>query len=198
MASTSDASDLVIDEDDCRILKILCSRTNVIPVIGKAHTSIPTREFKEKCRTEIFNQLQIPVYGYLDIDQDDTVVDDATAEESATEHSLIRSDTLDSIVETLQEYVEEQEDEQDDAFKMLEYLANMPYVFGLQSKVENEEEDLAKFVDMLITDHRGLLRIDTYEQFYEQYRTEQLLNSIADKLADEPPGINARIFNQTV
>ncbi|KAG2221342.1 hypothetical protein INT45_014026, partial [Circinella minor] len=42
--------------------------------------------------------------------------------------------------------------------------------------------DLEKLHSMIVSSHRDMLRIDTFERFYENYRTEKLLRRRVDKL----------------
>lgn len=214
----------VIDETDCHILRALSSRVNVIPIIGKAITPAQRERLKRSCRREIFDTLQIPVYGYQQIDPDDTIHNEPTTTTTTT-NSTTNKTTLDNILKTLQEYVDnEDDDDKEDALKMIEYLETMPYIVcgyheeremqtrrpysafrqnlkndhddilvTLHGDPKSNSDDLHRLEKMLIKDHRDMLRIDTFEQFYEHYRTEQLLSHRANKLAAEPPNMAARI-----
>lgn len=65
-----------MSEADKYILKMLSTRVNIIPVIGKSDTlTVAQREqIKSVFRREIFDILQIPIYGYIDVEDDDKCV----------------------------------------------------------------------------------------------------------------------------
>lgn len=210
-----------MSEADKYILKMLSTRVNIIPVIGKSDTlTVAQREqIKSVFRREIFDILQIPIYGYIDVEDDDNV--------SANQqpHQMNR------MLDMLQECVEEDKDE--DASALIDYLHSMPFTLvGYEedpdtgrplnlanittnsSRLLDEDEEMASPVtpkrtnnrmnsknvlgrrypwavveccnpthcdfsqlkNTLLSTHRDMLRLDTFERFYEQYRTEQLLN----------------------
>ncbi|ORE08232.1 cell division/GTP binding protein [Rhizopus microsporus var. microsporus] len=118
------------------ILKVLSARTNVIPVIGKADTltTAQTEKLKKTIKKDIFDTHRIPVYGYIeeendgDDDHDEDDDDDSVSEE---ENSY-----LSRTINFLMECVEEDKDE--DAHAMLEYLHAMPFtVIGYEEDLES-------------------------------------------------------------
>lgn len=217
-----------MSEADKYILKMLSTRVNIIPVIGKSDTlTVAQREqIKSVFRREIFDILQIPIYGYIDVDDDGEEQDASSAQQQP--HQMNR------MLNMLQECVEEDKDE--DAGALIDYLHSMPFTLvgyeedpetgrplNLANTVTNnsrlldEDEDMASPVtpssrrtssrmnskqhvlgrrypwavveccnpthcdfsqlkSTLLSTHRDMLRLDTFERFYEQYRTEQLLN----------------------
>lgn len=210
-----------MSEADKYILKMLSTRVNIIPVIGKSDTlTVAQREqIKSVFRREIFDILQIPIYGYIDVEDDDNV------SASQQPHQMGR------MLHMLKECVEEDKDE--DASALIDYLHSMPFTLvGYEedpdtgrplnlanittnsSRLLDEDEEMASPVtpkrtnsrmnsknvlgrrypwavveccnpthcdfsqlkNTLLSTHRDMLRLDTFERFYEQYRTEQLLN----------------------
>ncbi|GAA5797541.1 Septin-domain-containing protein [Helicostylum pulchrum] len=214
-----------LSEADRYILKKLSSRVNVVPVIGKSDTLSVAQceQLKAVFRREVFDILQIPVYGYIEVEDED---DNEPFPKQGT-----RSPNRNNILNMLQECVQEDRDE--DAAAMIEYLDSMPFTLinyeeDLQtgrpininlpksSKMSIQDElflsddisdkkkksikqnnsgvvlgraypwaiveccnpnhcDFQKLKDILLTGHRDMLRIDTFERYYEHYRTEQLL-----------------------
>lgn len=210
-----------MSEADKYILRMLSTRVNIIPVIGKSDTlTVAQREqIKSVFRQEIFDILQIPIYGYIDVEEEDT----------ASAHQKPRQ--MDRMLDMLHECVEEDKDE--DAGALIDYLHNMPFTLvGYEedpetgrplnlantttNKLLDEDEEMAsspvtpsrrsnsrtnsksvlgrrypwavveccnpahcdfsQLKTTLLSTHRDMLRLDTFERFYEQYRTEQLLN----------------------
>ncbi|KAI8639463.1 Septin-domain-containing protein [Parasitella parasitica] len=213
-----------MSEADKYILKMLSSRVNIIPVIGKSDTlTVAQREqIKSVFRREIFDILRIPIYGCIDVEEEYTTT-------SAVDKQLPQH--LNRMLSMLQECVEEDKDEDADA--LIDYLHSMPFTLvgyeedpetgrplNLANTVTNrfiesaEDEEMASPVtpkktagrlnnknvlgrrypwavveccnpthcdfsqlkNTLLSSHRDMLRIDTFERFYEQYRTEQLMN----------------------
>ncbi|KAI8391685.1 Septin-type guanine nucleotide-binding (G) domain-containing protein, partial [Radiomyces spectabilis] len=196
-----------LNDTDRYVIKLLSSRVNILPVIGKADVlSINQRaQFKKQFRKDIFDVLQIPIYGYISTDEDEevdskdnsiTVDDDDAKSDNMQLVDSLGSTTIARIVELLQETIDDGEDEDGDARAMIDYLEYMPYcLIGYEEDVETgpvktilgrrypwaiveccnpEHCDFEKLRTMLLTEHRDMLRIDTFERFYEQYRTEQL------------------------
>lgn len=224
-----------LSDADRYILKKLSSRVNVIPVIGKSDTltAAQCQQIKAVFRREIFDILQVPVYGYIEVEDED---------EDGSFTQAPKSSNRNNILNMLHECVEEDHDE--DAAAMIEYLQNMPFtlisyeedlqtgrpiiisksdlklnktndqdklipnedeeMFELHTPIAKQKElikskptnntllgrsypwaaveccnpnhcDFQKLKDILLTGHRDMLRIDTFERFYEHYRTEQLL-----------------------
>ncbi|CAO3696296.1 hypothetical protein G6F70_005189 [Rhizopus microsporus] len=120
------------------ILEVLSARTNVIPIIAKADilTAAQTEKLKKTIKKDLFDKYRIPVYGYIeeeddgddDDDDDNDNDDDGVAEE---ENSY-----LSRTINFLMECVEEDKDE--DAYAMLEYLHAMPFtVIGYEEDPES-------------------------------------------------------------
>lgn len=215
-----------MSEADKYILKMLSTRVNIIPVIGKSDTlTVAQREnIKSVFKREIFDILRIPIYGYIDAEDDSTSTPTAAAIKQQPQR-------MHKVLEMLQECVEEDKDE--DASALIDYLHNMPFTLvgfeedpetGLplniaanrftESTIATKDEemsspitskrtnsrmnsknvlgrrypwavvecsnpthcDFSQLKNTLLSSHREMLRIDTFERFYEQYRTEQLLH----------------------
>jgi cell division control protein 11 len=230
-----------LSEADRYILKKLSTRVNIVPVIGKSDTltSPQVNQLKAVFRKEVFDILQIPVYGFIEVDDD---------EEDQHAKNGSRSSRRNKILEMLHDCVEEDKDE--DAMAMIDYLHNMPFTIinyeedaqtgrpiilynnnksnsithsestpNLHIAMDEDEEmsgsptpmteqkklikerqlanktilgrsypwavveccnpahcDFAILKKVVLSGHRDMLRIDTFERFYEQYRTDQLLN----------------------
>lgn len=194
-----------MSEADKHILKILSTRVNIIPVIGKSDTLtvVQREQLKSAFKREIFDILQIPIYGYINVQDDST----STPTVAAIKQQSQQSQQMNKMLEVLQECVEEDNDE--DASALIDYLHNIP--FALVGFEENPETnrllnidtnrhmnsknelgrryrrdvvecsnttacDFSQLKSTLLSIHRDMLRIDTFERFYEQYRTGQLLN----------------------
>ncbi|KAI8137945.1 Septin-domain-containing protein, partial [Fennellomyces sp. T-0311] len=201
-----------LSDTDRYALRVLSSRVNVIPIIGKVDTltMIERNNLKKGFRNDMFDALQIPVYGYLDADYDDD-------EEASDKDSLREKEeppihpeaakggsvTINRIIDMLEECV--REDDDDDARAMIEYLEHMPLtLFGYEEDPDTGRPllnvlgrrypwavieccnpahcDFEKLRSMIVANHRDMLRIDTFERFYEKYRTEQLLSRRVNKL----------------
>lgn len=198
-----------LSETDKYILRRLSPRANIIPVIGKADTltTAQREKLKNVFRTEVFDNLRLSVYGFIEVDDEDEPM---TADESAT--TAYRK----KILNMLNECVEEDDDE--DAKAMIDYLDSMPFTLiayeedsqtgrpvEILAKDEGEDTDMSDkekprtilgrsypwatiecsnpthcdfeaLKDALLFRHKDMLKIDTFERFYEQYRTEQLLH----------------------
>lgn len=255
-----------LSEADKYTLKKLSARVNIVPVIGKADTltTAQINQLKTVFRQEVFDILQIPVYGFIEVDDDDEEEEQHSHSSNGGSRQLHRN----KILEMLHEAVEEDKDE--DAMAMIDYLQNMPFTLiayeedaqtgrpisitssstSFNNKhqltrsesvpnfsttttttamdVDEDEEmtassptsmteqkklikeqqminnnrtvlgraypwavveccnpshcDLINLKNILLSGHRNMLRIDTFERFYEQYRTEQLLNRKVSKI----------------
>lgn len=184
-------------------------RANIIPVIGKADTltTAQREKLKDVFRAEVFDNLRLSVYGFIEVDNEDEPM---TADESVNTAYRKR------ILNMLNDCVEEDDDE--DAKAMIDYLDLMPFTLiayeedsqtgrpvEILAKGEGEDTDMTDkekprtilgrsypwatiecsnpihcdfeaLKDALLFRHKDMLRIDTFERFYEQYRTEQLLH----------------------
>lgn len=223
-----------LSEADRYILQKLSTRVNIVPVIGKSDTLTAAQcdQLKTVFRREIFDILQIPIYGYIEVDDDDDMFEKKVSSKGF--HPSQRT----KILDMLQECVEEDNDE--DASAMIDYLQSMPFTLigyeedaqtgrpislkhdttsntGLISEQQDEEMsesptpvtrkkefiknkqiiksvlgrsypwavveccnpnhcDFQTLKKALLSGHKDMLRIDTFERFYEQYRTTQLQN----------------------
>ncbi|KAI9243825.1 Septin-domain-containing protein [Phascolomyces articulosus] len=256
-----DTTSNCLSDTDRYALRVLSSRVNVIPVIGKADTlTVTQREsLKRGFRNDIFDALQIPIYGYIEMNEDDE------KDEKSSEAPERGSFTMTHILHMLRECISDNDDDDDDddcdgdARTMVDYLEQMPYtVFSyeedpdtgrpltilrdslfpqqqMSSQQQQDTEpheltssepasdtlsatpqqphkkynnkrntsknmlgrrypwavieccnpdhcDFEKLRTMIVTSHRDMLRIDTFERFYEKYRTEQLLKRRVNKL----------------
>lgn len=222
-----------LSEADRYILQNLSTRVNIVPVIGKSDTLTVAQcnQLKAVFRKEIFDILQIPIYGYIEVDEDV----DVFGKRASTKGYNISQRT--KILDMLYECVEEDNDE--DASAMIDYLQSMPFTLigyeedtqtGRPINIKNSNNSDSCFMDYeedeilesatpmtrkkefvrnkeiiksvlgrsypwavveccnpahcdfqmlkkaLLSGHKDMLRIDTFERFYEQYRTTQLQN----------------------
>ena len=188
-----------MSEADKYTFKMLSTRVNIIPVIGKSDTlTVFQREqIKSVFRSDI---LQTPIYGHINVQDDFTSTPTAAAIKQ-------QSQQMNKMLEILQECVEKDKDE--DASGLIDYLHNMPFALigfeenpkigrplniALNRHIKSKNElgrryprdaiecsnqtdcDFSQLKNTLLSSHRDILRIDTFERFYEQYRTGQLLN----------------------
>ncbi|ORX59571.1 cell division/GTP binding protein [Hesseltinella vesiculosa] len=246
-----------ISDVDRYVIKLLSSRVNVIPVIGKADTlTILQREqLKRAFRRDIFDMHKIPLYGFIDVEDDDFEQDSPFPYPPPPEpmrnrlRGVLGAESLDKIIDMLQECVDEDDD--DDARTMIDYLESMPltvmsyeedpdtgrplqapgstasllaiddagddtpyppsspmslpkrlaasnrvrsnsafskaslsrfYPWAVVDCCNPDHCDFEKLRSLLLQSHRDMLRIDTFERYYEQYRTDQLLSRKVDKM----------------
>lgn len=227
---------------DRYILKNLSTRVNIVPVIGKSDTLTVAQcaQLKNVFRQEVFDILQIPIYGYIEVD-DEEEDDDAMFGKRTHNKMYKQPSQRNRILNMLQECVQEDKDE--DASAMIDYLQRMPFtLIGYEEDVQTgrpihitnttttitntfanfqpDDEgmlespmsattrknefirnkqiiksvlgrsypwavveccnpihcDFQTLKDSLLNGHKDMLRIDTFERFYEQYRTKQLIN----------------------
>ncbi|KAI9023755.1 Septin-domain-containing protein [Phycomyces nitens] len=229
-----------LSDVDRYVIKLLGSRVNVVPVVGKADTLTQAQRenIKSGFRKEVFDIIQAPVYGYIEIDEDEDEDDEesiASNETPTRERTRPTNEennttkTLEGIVNFLQECIDEDGDE--DALAMMEYLDVMPFTLISYEEdpdtgrpmliTPNQKEPQGSFVTpvlgrrypwatvecgnpdhcdfeklkmFLLGSHRDMLRADTFERFYEKYRSAQLLNRRADQLLNlkaKPPRMAA-------
>ncbi|OAC99978.1 hypothetical protein MUCCIDRAFT_147618 [Mucor lusitanicus CBS 277.49] len=148
-----------MSEADKYILKMLSTRVNIIPVIGKSDTlTVAQREqIKSVFRREIFDILQIPIYGYIDVDDDGEEQDASSAQQQP--HQMNR------MLNMLQ-----------DRMNSKQHVLGRRYPWAVVECCNPTHCDFSQLKSTLLSTHRDMLRLDTFERFYEQYRTEQLLN----------------------
>ncbi|KAI7886947.1 cell division/GTP binding protein [Lichtheimia hyalospora FSU 10163] len=190
--SKTDLSDV-----DRYMLRVLSSRVNIIPVVGKADTltAVQRDTIRKAYRWNFFDIFRIPVYGYIDVEKEDE------EQPVVTNHS--GSETMNTIMSMLKEYVEEDNDE--DARAMYEYLEHFPltsvgyeedpetgrpvaimrdtktvlgrrYPWAIVECSNPDHCDFERLKSMIVSVHRDMFRIDTFERFYEKYRTKQLMS----------------------
>ncbi|CDH58672.1 hypothetical protein RO3G_16251 [Lichtheimia corymbifera JMRC:FSU:9682] len=139
-----------LSDVDRYMMRMLSSRVNVIPVVGKGDTmTAPERQrLKTCCRNDIFDMFQLPVYGYEEMAMPDEDEDDQEEQESNTSSSNDDSSSapssptsekrgsgsfmLDGILDMLEACVE-QDDDDEEAYCMKEYLKLLPFtVIGFE------------------------------------------------------------------
>ncbi|KAL0090025.1 Septin-domain-containing protein [Phycomyces blakesleeanus] len=246
-----------LSDVDRYVIKLLGSRVNVLPVIGKADTltQVQRENIKSGFRKEVFDVLHAPVYGYIEVDdEDEDIEEDGDEDNSANSEKMVFREkaqsgqeekssgrSLEGIIHFLQECIDEDDDK--DAHAMLEYLDVVPFTlisyeedpdtgrpmlitpnskenhtpFGDLGNDSDEEGissspspilkpskskpvlgrrypwavvecgnpdhcDFEKLKMFLLGSHRDMLRVDTFERFYEKYRSAQLLNRRADQI----------------
>lgn len=143
-----------LSDVDRYMLRVLSSRVNIIPVVGKADTltAVQRETIRKAYRWNFFDIFHIPVYGYIEIEKEDDLeqeqqqeqeeqASNASGEEEEEEgegsqeeiHQEKKqavatnhsgSEIMDTIMSMLKEYVEEDNDE--DARAMYEYLEHFP------------------------------------------------------------------------
>ncbi|KAI7861972.1 Septin-domain-containing protein, partial [Spinellus fusiger] len=121
---------------DKYVIRTLGSRVNIIPVIGKADTlSAAQRDIlKKNFHKEAFDPDHLPVFGYIDVEEEDDEDTNKTyPQEKDTAlctrspgKSPTRTGVYKSILDFLQERIDEDHDE--DASAMLKYLNSMPFM----------------------------------------------------------------------
>ncbi|KAI8072653.1 Septin-type guanine nucleotide-binding (G) domain-containing protein [Gongronella butleri] len=204
-----------LSDVDRYVIKLLSTRVNVVPIIGKADTLTEQQrdQLKYALRRDIFDKHQIPLYGYIDFDEqeldEESPFPPPPPPKRLPDRQTLGSRTLDRIVDTLQECVDEFGD--DDAQTMMEYLESMPltvmsyeensatgrplhatstpasslcryYPWAVIDCCNEDQSDFERLRVMLLWSHRDMLRVDTFERYYEQYRTDQLLSRKVDKM----------------
>ncbi|KAI7873043.1 Septin-type guanine nucleotide-binding (G) domain-containing protein [Spinellus fusiger] len=188
-----DPSKPQLDTYDIQALTQLSKRVNVIPVISKADTLTlaQLRRLKPAILKSIYNQEStIPLYG---IPEDEEVDDNNEDKENQKKASSL-SEFLDQF-----DYEEEEEETQ----SLLDYLRRIPfglisyeedpltgkplgtqdssikigrdYGWGTINCLSDKDCDLYSLVGILLHTHREMLKAETTERYYEQYRTEKLL-----------------------
>ncbi|KAI8885326.1 Septin-domain-containing protein [Backusella circina FSU 941] len=178
------------DTDRC-ILRMLSSRVNVIPIIGKADllTIAQVQQMKDTFRKEVFDIFHIPIYGYIPDEPP-----------SATSFS--------SMLGMLQRCINEDEDHEEEAKIMTDYLASIPftvisyeedritgrpiaacgpilgrcYPWAVIQCHNTHHCDFDALKATVLAVHRDLLRMGTFDRFYEQFRTERLLKRKIGKM----------------
>lgn len=141
-----------LSDVDRYMMRMLSSRVNVIPVVGKGDTmTAPERQrLKTCCRNDIFDVFQLPVYGYEEMAMSDEDDDDHQEEQESNTSSSNDDDspsapsaptsekrgsgsfTLDGILDMLEACVE-QDDYDEEAYCMKEYLKLLPFtVIGFE------------------------------------------------------------------
>ncbi len=141
---------------DVEIMKRLCSRVNLIPVIAKADTLSPQEilDFKARIRAVIEAQ-GIRIYT-PPIDTED---------EAAAEHAR-------SLIEAMPFTVIGSEEDVENAQGKI--VKGRRYLWGV-SEVENEQHcDFRKLRSLLIRTHMLDLILSTEELHYETYRTQRM------------------------
>lgn len=216
-------------------------------MIGKADTLTMAQrdQLKSVFRKEIFDNLQVPIYGSIEVEEDNSL-------SAIPVHQHTDSQQMNVMLDILQEIVEEDKDQ--DAASMIDYLTNMPFTVVAYEEdpqtgrpidflpnigsmaslhpIESPKDecmmaqspttlsrknsrrmtvtskpsllgrrypwaiieccnpshcDFAFLRHALLNTHRDMLRIDTFERFYEQYRTERLLNHKVTKMINFGP-----------
>ncbi|KAI9033686.1 Septin-type guanine nucleotide-binding (G) domain-containing protein [Phycomyces nitens] len=186
-----DPSKTQLNEHDIRIISRLSKRVNVIPVIGKADTLTVAqrRRLKPAILHSIYNEAtKIPLYG---IPEDEEYESD---EEETKKNAA-------SLAIFLEQF--NYDDEEEETQCVLDYLHQIPfgviayeedpetgkpletqnsaikigrdYGWGVIDCLSDQDSDLVSLMDVLLHSHRDILKSETIERYYEQYRTEKLL-----------------------
>lgn len=217
-----------LSDVDRYMIRMLASRVNVIPVVGKGDTMTPPerQRLKTCCRNDIFDVFELPVYGYEEMATSDDEQEEQSNHESLSSPTSEKrgsgSFMLDGILDMLEACVEHDDDDEE-ACCMKEYLQLIPFtVIGFEQDPESgrplsqqknkqkrtkkkktrvgkpflgryypwgvvdccnpEYSDFVQLVTMLLSSHhRDMLRSETFERFYERYRTGRLMKTRVDK-----------------
>ena len=183
---------------DKNVLKKLSSRVNVIPVIAKADTltTAQRQQLKQVFRTEIFDILQTPVYGFIEVDDEEEpqqqqqqssyrgrILDmlQECVEEDKDEDAMAMIDYLDNMPFTTIGYEEDTQTGRPINVSPQQDHDNTPvlgrsYPWATVECCNPSHCDFETLKDILLFRHRDMLRIDTFERFYEKYRTDKLMN----------------------
>ncbi|KAL0092713.1 Septin-domain-containing protein [Phycomyces blakesleeanus] len=196
-----DPSKTKLDEHDVRIITRLSNRVNVIPVIGKADTltAAQRRRLKPAILQSIYNEAtKIPLYGIPEDEEEDE--EDEEDEDDSEEEAKIKKNAT-SLAAFLEQFDYDQEEEETQC--VLDYLHQIPfgviayeedpetgkpletqnsaikigrdYGWGVIDCLSDKDSDLYSLMEVLLHTHRDILKSETIERYYEQYRTEKLL-----------------------
>ncbi|OAD76978.1 hypothetical protein PHYBLDRAFT_99862, partial [Phycomyces blakesleeanus NRRL 1555(-)] len=168
-----DPSKTKLDEHDVRIITRLSNRVNVIPVIGKADTltAAQRRRLKPAILQSIYNEAtKIPLYGIPE-DEEEDEEDEEDEDDKETQCVL---DYLHQIPFGVIAYEEDPEtgkplETQNSAIKI-----GRDYGWGVIDCLSDKDSDLYSLMEVLLHTHRDILKSETIERYYEQYRTEKL------------------------
>ncbi|KAI7883776.1 cell division/GTP binding protein [Lichtheimia hyalospora FSU 10163] len=136
-----------LSDVDRYMIRMLASRVNVIPVVGKGDTmaALERQRLKICCRNDIFDVFQLPVYGYEEMAMPESQMQEwmqfnnDSSSSSDSEKRGSGSHMLDSILDMLEAYVEEDE-EDEEAYCMKEYLRLIPFtVIGFEQDPNSGE-----------------------------------------------------------
>ncbi|OAD70198.1 hypothetical protein PHYBLDRAFT_115453 [Phycomyces blakesleeanus NRRL 1555(-)] len=149
-----------LSDVDRYVIKLLGSRVNVLPVIGKADTltQVQRENIKSGFRKEVFDVLHAPVYGYIEVDdEDEDIEEDGDEDNSANSEKMVFREKAQSVL-------------------------GRRYPWAVVECGNPDHCDFEKLKMFLLGSHRDMLRVDTFERFYEKYRSAQLLNRRADQI----------------
>lgn len=141
---------------DIEVMKKLCTRVNLIPVIAKADALSPAdlQRFKQRIRAVLAAQ-DISIYTPPVDDEEDAAAEHARILANAAPYSVIGSET---DVQTADSRV----------------VKGRQYAWGI-AEVENEDHcDFKKLRSLLIRTHMLDLITTTEERMYESYRAQQM------------------------
>ncbi|KAI9319019.1 Septin-type guanine nucleotide-binding (G) domain-containing protein [Dichotomocladium elegans] len=209
-----DSKKQALDEYDLRILSQLSQRVNVVPVVGRADTLTlaQRRRLKPTIMHDIYTLHKIPVYGMPEDEPEDG---EAPEQEHASSNSSSNNNNTtagSSLENFLSQFHYEQEDEETQTF--IDYLRLIPFAViayeedpetgkpiameGIKigrdygwAQIDCLSDDYSDFnalKTILLSTHRRILKAETVERYYEQYRTERLLASRAAKLKSMDAG----------
>jgi cell division control protein 11 len=163
---------------------MLSARVNIIPVIGKADmlTLAQVQQVKAIFRKEVFDIFHIPIYGYIPDEPPSAtsfsnMVDMLQQEQENDEDAKVMLDYLDCMPFTVISYEEEQATGRPIQIgrKTDGPILGRRYPWAVIQCNNTNHCDFDALKSAVLSVHRDLLRLETFEHFYEQYRTEQLL-----------------------
>lgn len=155
-------------ELDISFLKQLKAYSNIIPIISKADSFTPTElgEFK-KTILEQLDELNIPFYNFP---YDEEVDDEDTIEENMALRALLPFSVVSS----------------DQFYKIGEEVVRArEYPWGLVQVDNPEHNDFVYLKSVLFGSHLQDLKDLTHDFYYENYRSEKLVNMTGNDEEDE-------------
>ncbi|KAG0169799.1 Ca(2+)-dependent cysteine protease [Apophysomyces sp. BC1015] len=171
---------------DRYIIRLLSSRVNVVPVIGKADTlTLAQREIlKKSLRRETFDIMHIPVYGYIatgdEYDDDEDTDDNDDDEEEESNEDSEEDSQGDERRENYSQLTKKKGEIELEGSVTIKRIVDM-----LQERVdEDRDEDAAAMIDYL--EHMPFTLI-SYEEDHDTGRPVFLTqSSSSDSGYDEP------------
>lgn len=197
-----------LDDYDIRALTRLAKRVNVIPVIGKSDslTLAQRSRLKPTLLRSIYNKHKIPLYGMPeeeeeeeDSDDDNATKDNNTKKKDETLAEFLQQfdyDQEEDEIQVLVDYLRtipftfiacEEDPTTGTPLQMTSATGKQiqlgrDYGWGTIDCQSDDYSDFNKLITVLFCTHRRLLITETVERYYEQYRTERLMQRRITKM----------------